>query len=51
MHTTTIQFSDFTNRIPHKPNRAGQSGPAISSRKSPVLSRRELQHLILDMVG
>ena len=51
MHTTTIRFSDFTNRIPDKPNRAGQTGAAISSRKSAVLTRKELQRLILDMVG
>ena len=51
MHTTSYKFSDFNTPIPHQTRLAGRTGAVLSTRKSPVLSRQELQRLILDMVG
>ena len=50
MHTTSYNFTDFNSRITHKPIIAGLSGVIIPPRRPAVLSRRELQRLILDMV-
>lgn len=51
MYITSYKFSASNTRIPHQTRFAGQTGVAISPRKSSVLSREELQRLILDMLG
>ncbi len=61
MYTLSTNYSDFTLRnfqnfqpYPYtvqQPNGAGTSGKPKPSDRSPVLSRQELQRLILDMVG
>ncbi len=50
MYTTTSVSSNYHLHITQKPGVAAQSGPIVSRRQSPVLSRQELQRLILDMV-
>ena len=50
MHTTSYNITDIDNRLLLHPSLAIQSGPAIALRKSSVLSRQELQRLILEMV-
>jgi hypothetical protein len=49
MQIATYKFSDHETRIP-KPINAGTSGTATFSRNSPVLTRRELKRLIMEMV-
>ncbi len=51
MHTTICNFIDMNTKFSRKSKIAGRSGSVVSPRKSPVLSRKELQRLILDMVG
>jgi hypothetical protein len=51
MYTSTYSvFSDYHLSVAHKPSVAAQAGPVVTHRPSPVLSRQELQRLILDMV-
>lgn len=48
--STYPAFSDFHLSFKSKPTIAGHAGTVENRRKSPVLSRQELQRLILDMV-
>jgi hypothetical protein len=51
MYTSTYPaFSDFHLSFTHKPPIAAFAGAVATRRNSPVLSRQELQRLILDMV-
>ena len=43
-------FNTYHLSFKSMPTNAGYTGPVESRRKSPVLSRQELQRLILDMV-
>lgn len=50
MFTSNSVFSTYQLHISPKPVVAAPSGPIVSRRPPPVLSRQELQRLILDMV-
>ena len=51
MYISTYRaFSDCNLSFQHKPIMTTTIGPVETRRKSPVLSRQELQRLILDMV-
>lgn len=51
MLNTISKFGDMIHRNARKPIHAATCGAAVSSRNSPVLSRQELQRVILEMVG
>ena len=51
MHSTTCNISNSSKLFSHNPGLAPQSAGKGSSRKSAVLSRRELQRVIFDILG
>ena len=51
MHRKSRNYKNITTNIAHRPAFAGQSGAVASSHESWVLSRKDLQRLVLDMVG
>lgn len=50
MHITSFDYRTPYTLIPAQANLAGQAGVGPAPRRSAVLSRRELQRLIIDMV-
>lgn len=50
MHNLNYKTKDLTVQATHDPAFAGASG-AMARRRSPILSKRELQRLVRDMVG
>lgn len=51
MHNYTPTHDTFIQQYSSKPGLAAHCGSTIQSRKSPVLSRRELQQVILEILG
>lgn len=50
MHNLNYKTKDLSVQATHDPDLAGTSG-AMVRRRSPILSKRELQRLVRDMVG
>ena len=51
MYNFSSVFNEYQLHITQKPADAAQFGSVVTRRQSPVLSKPELQRLILDMVG
>ena len=51
MHKSSYKTKDLSVQALHDPAFAGGIDGAYARRRSPVLSRRELQRLVRDMVG
>jgi hypothetical protein len=51
MSNLSYAFSDYCLNTAQKPAVTAQCGTVVIRRTSPVLSKAELQRLILDMVG
>lgn len=51
MHKSSFKTKDLRVQAPHDPAFEGAADGGYSRRRSPILSRRELQRLVRDMVG
>ena len=51
MHLNHHNFSNSNRRISHMPASAQGAADAGTTRNSPVLSRRELQRVVLEILG
>lgn len=51
MQISTFSSDTYINQFSHKPSLAAASGGTFQPRKSPVLSRQELQRVILEILG
>ena len=51
MQISTFSSDTYIHQFSHKPSLAAASGGTFQPRKSPVLSRQELQRVILEILG